>query len=212
MPAAGFTGELDVLRLMERLPSENEAAVFWDVQRAEFAEDFWRVGIGSATAEDNYTLLPPAATFAEYFGEDAATRVIVTEAEVALATFNPVLLENGEGVSFGLMLVPASSAAPMTDGAGIYIEVVQPAVLNIGTQEGGTTEVDVQRSVNSVIVRMRLERTSEGTVTVSFNGEEIGEAVQPRGSVDPSVPVLPALYMKDGGVILNVTEWTVTLQ
>ncbi|MEL6148760.1 MAG: hypothetical protein AAFR56_03985 [Chloroflexota bacterium] len=210
VPDGGFSGEVDMLTILERIPRENPDSVYWDTQRLSFETDFWRLGIGSETAEEIYALIPPLNVFEAYYGTDAAARVVAMEAELALATFNPTLLD-GDGVYFGGALVPAGTTATLTDGAGLHVDVVQPGVLNIGTRELGDVEVELQRSVNAVIVRVRLERTETGSIRVFYNDEEIGPEVSPRGSVAITDPVVPALFVKDGGVILNITEWTVTL-
>ncbi|MEM6282159.1 MAG: hypothetical protein AAF787_08205 [Chloroflexota bacterium] len=210
IPDDGLSGEIDLLPVLERIPRENPDAIYWDTQRLSFETDFWRLGIGTDTAEEIYALIPPLDIFETYYGPDAAARVVAMEAEMALATFNPGLL-GGEGVFFGGALVPAGSTATLTDGAGLHVDVVQPGVLNIGTREQGNVEIELQRSVNAVIVRVRLERTDTGSIRVFYNDEEIGPEVSPRGSVAITDPVVPALFVKDGGVILNITEWTVTL-
>jgi hypothetical protein len=88
--------------------------------------------------------------------------------------------------------------------------LVQPGVVNLGLRSGDEVQVISQRSVNAVIVRVRLERDeANGAITVYFNGEQIGD---PLPFVGPEAPILPVLFVKEGGVIVSVSEWTVTLR
>ena len=181
VPADGVIGEVDLLALMSRLPDENPDAVFWNDGRMTPEDEFWRLGVGFETPEDIHALTVPVDVFEQYYGEGAAERVFAVEATLTLQTFNPALLGE-EGVVFGAMVTPPESDTPLADGAGLHIDVAQPGVLNIGTRQQGRVNVVVQRSVNAVIVRVRLERTPEGGVIVFFNGERVGNAVQPTGT------------------------------
>ena len=211
LPPGGLTGEVDALNVLERLPMENAGAIFWDAERVQIEPEHWRLGTGSTTPQEVYVFGPPSDVFADYFGSDADERMLVAEAEIVLVTFNPDLL-GSDSVYFGAVLTPAGSADPLAGGAGMHIDVVQPGVLNVGTREANTVTTVLQRSVGAVIVRVRLERLPDGTVRSFLNGEEVGAPVRPAGSVDVSSPVVPAIYVKDGGVVLHITEWTLTLQ
>jgi hypothetical protein len=88
----------------------------------------------------------------------------------------------------------------------MQVQLVQPGVVNLGLRSGDEVQVISQRSVNAVIVRVRLERDEEnGEITVFFNGEQIGDPSLRHRSAH-----LPALFVKEGGVIVSVSEWTVT--
>ncbi len=211
LPAGGLTGEVDALAVLERLPVENAGAVFWDAERVAIEAGHWRVGTGSTTPQEVYVFAPPQAVVEAYFGGSADERMLVAETEIVLVTFNPDLLGN-DSVYFGAVLAPAASADGLAGGAGMHIEVVQPGVLNVGTRQDNTVTTVIQRSVGAVIVRVRLERLPDGTVQARLNGEPIGGPMRPTGSESVDSPVVPAIYVKDGGVVLHITEWTWTLQ
>jgi len=60
------------------------------------------------------------------------------------------------------------------------------------------------------VIRARLERDpASGAITLYFNGEQIGGAVQ---VISPDAAVLPTLYVKSTGVIVSVTGWSITLR
>jgi hypothetical protein len=210
VPAAGRTGEVDLLTLFNRVTRENPDAVFWDGVRFGQEGEAWRLGVGVDTAEDTLTLGPPPEFAVAYLGAGAPGRIIVAEATIALTTFNPALLgEGSEGVSFGMLLAPADSADPFTSGFGLQLDVVQPGVVNIGGRENGVFDVTSQRALNAVIARVRLERTPDGTVQTFFNGEPLGVV---GAGLSADAPLLPVIFTTDGGVILSVTEWRVVLR
>ncbi len=46
-------------------------------------------------------------------------------------------------------------------------------------------------------------------VTTYYNGEQLG---QPVLFIPPDEPVVPVLFVRNGGIIVSVSEWTVTLE
>lgn len=210
-PAPNFVGDFSLLNVFARLPQENPTAIFWDEEYLIREGEGWRLGVGFDTPNDTYILQPPADFFGAYVGETASRRLVSAEVTLALATFNPSLL-GGEGVYFGALLVPAASDTPLETGSGVHIDVVQPGVLNIGVRATDDIDVLSQRSVGAVIVRLRLERRADGAIQTYLNGEPLSVIAAPVGAAEPNAPLLPLVYVKDGGVILNVTEWRVTLR
>jgi hypothetical protein len=168
--------------------------------------DFWRLGVGEDTGGDTLVVTLPADMLETYFGNNAATRIRRLEAEVTLTTYNPSLLATNE-VYFGVMLQSANNVGQT---AGLQVQLVQAGVLNLGLRSGDEVRVISQRSVNAPVVRVRLDRNEDnGAITVFFNGEQLGD---PIAFADPEAPILPALFVKEGGVIVSVTEWSVTLR
>jgi hypothetical protein len=201
LPPQGLQGEQDLLAVLNRL-----TAYPWDSEQFSPGGDFWRLGIGEDTGGDMLVITLPADLLETYFGNNAATRIRRVEAELTLTTFNPELLATNE-VYFGVSL---QSANDLDQTAGLHVQMVQPGILNLGLRAGDEVQVISQRSVNAMIARVRLERDeANGEITVFFNGEPLGD---PLPFVGPEAPVLPALFVKEGGVIVSVTEWTVTLR
>jgi hypothetical protein len=89
----------------------------------------------------------------------------------------------------------------------LRIELAQPGVINLIQRDGTETHTVSQRSVGAVVARIRLERTEDGQVIVLFNDEQIGQPVQLDGT-----GVIPVLFVKEGGVIVSVTDWSITLR
>ena len=86
---------------------------------------------------------------------------------------------------------------------------VGPSVISLAHYQNGVADVISQRSVNNVIARLRLDYDrSSGTVSAYFNDSPLGTAMNLGGAEDD---ILPAIFVKDGGVVIGVSAWTVTL-
>jgi hypothetical protein len=127
------------------------------------------------------------------------------EATLTLTTFNPpMLLDNN--VYFGVLL---QDAANPNATAGLQVQLVQAGVINVGQRSGDRVNTVSQRSVNVPAARIRLERDLQtGAITTFFNDEQVG---QPMPLAPGNVALLPVLFVKDGGVIVSVTDWQITL-
>jgi hypothetical protein len=92
----------------------------------------------------------------------------------------------------------------------LQVQLVQDGVINLVQRSGDDLQTLSQRTVNAVIVRLRLERDIQtGAITLFFNDEQLGDAI----ALGPSdAPLIPLLFVKDGGVIISVTDWQVTLR
>jgi hypothetical protein len=89
------------------------------------------------------------------------------------------------------------------------VQVDQPGVFTIGQRTGGTVMITMQRSDGAQIARIRLQRDLARSVMVVFvNDEPVGPPLDIAGS---SNPVVPVLYVREGGVIVHITRWQVTL-
>jgi hypothetical protein len=168
--------------------------------------EFWRLGVGATTEGDTMVIGLPPAMLDEFYGNNAASRISRVEATLTLTTFNPPLLLD-EDVFFGLLLQDAGN----TDhSAGVQVQLVQNGVINLAQRSDGTTRTLSQRTVNAVIVRLRLERDpNTGSITTYFNDEQLGDAMSLASA---GAPVIPALFVKDGGVIVSVTDWQISLR
>ena len=65
---------------------------------------------------------------------------------------------------------------------------------------------------NGVITRLRLDRdSSTGAVSAYFNDSRIGEPIE--GERLPAGAALePVIFVKDGGVVIGVSAWEITLE
>jgi hypothetical protein len=203
LPPQGLQGEQSLLGIFGRLTEFP-----WDSDQFSPGGDgtFWRLGVGEESSGDMITVTLPADLLETYFGNNAATRIRRVEAEVALTTFNPSLLATNE-VFFGVVLANAANPA---ETVGLHVQAVQPGVIDLGLRTGEDVQIISRESVNTVIVRVRLDRDPEsGAITVFYNGQPLGD---PVSFVGAEAMILPSLYVKNGGVIVSVTNWTVTLR
>ncbi|MDX1991258.1 MAG: hypothetical protein SF029_02645 [bacterium] len=205
VPPDGLRGVQDLLDLpprIENLPWSSE----------DFALDesgtFWRFGVGSEDPEEQLFVSIPPQTLDFFYGADAPGRVRSVEATLSLITYIPTLLQTDD-VYFGLMLQSAEDPARV---AGLTVQVEGATAVNLWqrTDLNAPDTFVIQRSVSAVVARIRLDRDPvSGDVLVFFNDIQIGGTI-PMGS--PETPVQPVLFVQDGGVIVSVTNWRVTLR
>ena len=99
----------------------------------------------------------------------------------------------------------------LSEGVGIQIDVVDDGIVNIAQRNGEVLTVISQRSIGAVITRLRLDVIDDnGAVRVQLNGAPIGADISP--SYDATRPIVPVIYVKDGGVILNISDWRMSFR
>jgi hypothetical protein len=181
----------------------------WDVEQFLPGQggEAWRLGIGSFVggAED-IEIAPPPELLESAYGNNAASRIVQTEAELSHVTHNPPLLAE-DAVYFGLLL---QSAADPSISAGLQVNIVGPGTIRLSQRDGETLETVSQRSDNATNLRIRLERDLDlGVVRVYVNDQQLRNAIRFPATDQPVVPVL---YVHNGGVIVHVHDWSVTLR
>lgn len=204
LPPAGLQGWQDILALrnhMESLP--------WREDTFSLLDTTWRLGTGQRLPDITGEMLViafPPETLNLYYGNNAPSRIRRTEATLALTTFEPSLLEPQE-VYFGLLLQSTEDPALRV---GLYLQASNLNVLNFWQIIGEETVFVSQRAVNTITGRLRLERNpADGTVTAFFNDAQIGD---PMAFTAPEAAVQPALFVRNGGVIVTVVNWRVGLR
>ncbi len=205
LPPQGLQGEQDVLALLDRLTTTPWSAdQFSKVQAIE--STYWRLGSSEASDEPIIAIELPVDLLETFYGANAASRIRRLEVEMALQTFNPSQVGIDQ-VFFGALLRDAANPAQQ---AGMNIGLVQNGVLNIGQRSGSEVNALSNRPIGVYVARIRLERDpATGDITTFFNGEQIG---QPLRLSAGDAPVLPVVYVKNGGVIVSITRWSVTLR
>lgn len=207
LPPQGLQGPQDVLDLLRRVsllpwPTEH----FSLVNTLEGAS--WRLGMGARAPGDSAEIIVialPADLLETYYGNNAASRLRRLEVTLALTTFNPSLLAENQ-VYFGALLQDTNTSAT---SAGLQINLVQPTVINISRLKDGTAEFISQRSVNALVLRLKLERDpASGAVALFLNDNPIDTL----NFLPADAPVLPVLFVRNGGVIISVSNWKITLR
>ena len=102
-----------------------------------------------------------------------------------------------------VVLMPADDAAR---AVGVQLNLVQDEVYNIARRVGNQVNVNAQRGLNGNTARIRLERDGD-MVALYVNNEQIGE---PIPLADDNV--IPAVYVKEGGVVIYLRSWSITLR
>jgi hypothetical protein len=202
LPPQGVQGVHNLLTLAAEMDAPS-----WSVEQFAPVQGgaAWRLGVGTATSGSVIIVPLPASLLNTRFGNNAAQRLISMEAEMTLETYNPPLLMD-DLVYFGVMLQNAGSPE---ESAGVQINLAGTGVVNIGQRVGNVSAVISQRSLGSVRVRLRLDYNPEtGAVTTFVNGEPLGLPL----TLSAPVGIQPALFVKDGGVIVYVSSWTAALR
>jgi hypothetical protein len=202
LPPQGLQGTQSLLTL-----AESQSAPLWDPEQfAPGQEEGWRLGTGSFTEGGTISIAPSVETLEAAYGNNAATRITRTEAELSLVTYNPPLLAD-DAVYFGVLLQSADDAEV---SAGLQVNLVEPGIIRLSQRSGDTLTTVSQRSDNATNLGIRLERDLDnGTVIVYVNNQQLGN---PIPFVESGEPVVPVLYVYDGGVIVNVLSWEIALQ
>ena len=200
LPPEGLRGAQDLLALYAAALD----APFWKADQFSRQGDAWRLGADEEREGETIYHFPPAELLNRSYGNEAPRRIRQLEAELALRSANPTLVADDE-VYFGILLRSAAG----DDSAGLQIQQVGPGVISLAIVAGGEADVISQRSVNNLIARLRLDRDpSSGAVSAYFNDSQIGD---PIAFAPADAAVLPVLFVKDGGVVVAVSAWNVTL-
>jgi hypothetical protein len=204
LPDGGLRGQQDLLAFI----SEMIGAPPWSEEEfsRQTENNTWRLGIGSddfCGENDVIRIRLPEDLLESTYGNNAASRIRNIQAQLTVPTHVPELVDQRQ-VYFGVLV---ANAETVDNAVGLYVEMVQPGVFSLGQYQDGATQAVSQRS--TAVLRVRLERDpATGSFTAFYENEQIG---QPIPFVDAGSPVLPELYVRCGGVIVSVTEWTVTL-
>lgn len=200
LPPEGLQGQQDLIALLSNAPNlPYSPQVFTPV------EGGLRLGTGEATGGTILRIAPPADWFELNYGNNAASRVRSTSAELSLRTFNPAVV-SAEDVFFGLLLESAEGG----DNVGIQVQVIGTNVINLYRVVNNQLSFLSQKSVNVVIARLRIERDlSTGNISLFYNDEVLTE---PFAFVAADAPLLPMAWVKEGGVVIGVSNWRVALR
>ena len=201
LPPDGLTGVQNLLQLY----SNALAAPFWDDARFKQESGSWRLGTLETTEGETLFLSPGGDLLERSYGNQAARRISGLQAEITLHNTSPTLASADE-VYFGLALRDLTGETTV----GIQVQQVGPAVISLALYQNGEADVISQRSVNNVIARLRLDHDrSQGSVSAYFNDSPVGD---PMSFAAAGNDVLPAIFVKDGGVVIGVSAWDLTLE
>lgn len=201
LPAQGLQGWQNLLALATNQPPNT-----WDTEKFAPSDNIWRFGVGEIVTSDDFTVTFDPDVLNIAYGNDAPARIQRVEATFSLITYDPRLLTD-EAVYFGVMM---QSVNDPDLRVGLHIQVVNLTTINFWLQNGDERTFILQRSVNSINPRLRLERdNTTGYVTAFWDDFQIGE---PMVFLAPEAAIQPVIYVRDGGVLLNLLNWRVWLR
>jgi hypothetical protein len=200
LPPEGVQGEQDLLALLNRTPN-----LPYNPELFAPVENGWRMGTGVAQTGDILYITPPPDLLEAAYGNNAAARIRRVEADLTLVTFNPAVV-SARDVFFGIVLQSAADGS----NAGIRLQVVDTNGITLTRVLNNETQFLNQRSVNTIIARLRIDRDMDsGRLSLYFNDIPMGDSF---GFLPADAPVIPALFVKNGGVVVGVNAWRVTLR
>ncbi|MBW4437124.1 MAG: hypothetical protein KME04_08315 [Pleurocapsa minor GSE-CHR-MK-17-07R] len=208
LPPGGLRGQQDLLALAAQLVSPS-----WDVEAfspVTAGSDNWRLGTGGGALGEGDTLFvgPEAAFLTGLYGLNAPSRIIRMDALLDLQTFNPPLVVD-DAVYFGVLLQSVDDPAQRV-GVRVQIQGSQGELIQLSLQNGDTLTTVSQRARTDDPLRVEIVRNlTNDTVQVLVNRQPLGN---PVAFVGDDVPVVPVLFVHNGGVIVYVDEWSVTLR
>lgn len=203
LPPQGLQGWQNLLSLAEEQPPNT-----WDAEKFAPSDtpNNWRLGVGEIISDGDFTVTFDPELLNVTYGNDAPSRIRRVEASLNLITYDPRLVTE-ENVYFGVMFQSQNNPDLRV---GLHIQVVNLTTLNLWLQNGDERTFILQRSVNSINPRIRLERDERtGYVTAFLDDFQVGA---PMVFVAPEAAISPVLYVRDGGVLLNVSAWRIWLQ
>lgn len=201
LPPQGLQGWQNLLTL-----ASNQPANTWDSEKFAVYDGTWRLGVGEIVSNDDFIVTFPPDVLNTTYGNDAPSRIQRVEATFSLITYDPRLLSN-DAVYFGVMMQSVNNPDLRV---GIHIQVVNLTTINFWLQNGDERTFILQRSVNSINPRLRLERDSTtGYVTAFWDDFQIGERMV---FVAPEAAIQPVIYVRDGGMLLNLLNWRIWLR
>lgn len=205
LPPQGIQGTQNLLDLLAGLDADSFE---WTTEQFAPASgtNGWRMGIADEASGDDLIVMIDGDVLDTAYGNSAPARIRRMEADIAFTTYNPSITDLSD-VYFGFYLQSVNDPALRV---GVRVNVVNLNTVNLYLIDGDEQTFIIQRSVNAIDPRLRLERdAATGDVTVFFDDVPVGE---PLRFVAPEALVEPALFMLEGGTLINVNGWRVTLR
>lgn len=162
----------------------------------------WVLGVAEPDAGDNLLrVVLPADLLAQLFGPEAATRLRRLEATLTLRQYDPALIAENM-VYFGLGLQGADESR-----VAVQVQLIRVDAINVGARVGDEFRARSTVPVGEGRVRLALERYDDGTVGLYLGDTPLGA---PRFLTAPNAPVMPFLFVQQGGVVVSVTDLVAT--
>ena len=164
----------------------------------------WQLGLREqGIGEDVLRVVLPEDLLSQIFGEDAAIRLRRVQVTLRLREYEPALVSEGR-VYFGLGLQGADESR-----VAVQVQMVREDAINVGARVGDQFRARSTLPVNEVRVELALVRYDDGTVDLLFEGQPIDS---PRFLTAPNAPVMPFLFVQQGGVVIAVTDLIAELE
>ncbi len=201
LPEGGVRGRQDLLALFNR--SDN---LPFNLNTFFAIDGGYQLETDANSTSDGIRIVPSADFLNTSYGNNAPSRITSIEADISLLTFNPTLLNDEAGVFFAISLESALDG----NNIGLQINALNNTTITVFETQNNTLTALRTRSVGSIVVRLRIDRNIEtGEVLLYLNDEQLTPAID---FFDADTPIVPVLSVRDGGVIIRVTDWRIRLR
>lgn len=201
LPENGVRGRQDLLALFNR-----SADLPFNPLTFFAVEGGYQLETDSTGIADVVQIVPPLDFLEESYGNNAAGRITSIEADISLLTFNPALIDEDGGAFFAISMESASDG----NNIGIQVNALDNTTISVFESQNGTLTPLRTRSVGSIVVRLRIDRDIEtGRVLLFLNDEQLASATD---FLEPGTTIIPVLSVRDGGVIIRITDWHISLR
>ena len=180
--------------------------VYWEQSAFQPNPDgaSWKFGIGHKTEPEILSLGVPAEYLDAWFGEDTGTRITQTQASFTIRTINAEVISS-EDIFFGILLYDIDSQQV----GGVEIKADNPTNIQISQVNGDQLTWLTNQDASDQLVHIQIDRNpANGQIQLVVNGEPVGE---PYTIFDPNSTVVPILFAKHGGLVINIDQWEITL-
>jgi hypothetical protein len=200
VPPQAPSGLRDVLVALGGLPPERAT---WDTNWFGLREGVWQLGNPMPGAGRGPLIRVGPDILTPLFGADAARFLRRMDITLELAQYEPSLLPTGR-VFFG-----AGFESLQGQRAAVEAKLIQPQVLDVRVYLNTLSLPGVQIPSPQGRVQITIERNEDRTLSLYLDGQRLGQS---NATYAPGVPLSMYLYASTGGVLVNVTSFTIQLE
>lgn len=201
LPEGGVRGTQSMIALFSRLDT-----LPFNPQAFSIANNEIRLGTGAQNNGNAIRIVPPQALLETQFGNDSAARLRSMEIDIQVASYVPQAFNEDNPLLFGI----AFDSVEDGNNIGLQVEVVGENAINLILVQNNETSFIRQRAIPTINnpMTLRLERVLGGNIAVSFNGELLDD---PYIFMPVDTPLLPVIFVSEGGVVMSINRWQIGL-
>jgi len=205
IPPAAEAGTYDVLAALNAPDKLPVKARTWDTTWFDKRGDVWQIGSSAVrSGRAPYIRFGPDI-LTPLVGIDAAQNLSKMEVEFEIESAEPGLMASGLayfGIGFEALQGQTRTA--------IETQILPQNLIRLRFNDNGSIlkTVPIPAAGSKIKVKLSVERGADKRVTLKYNDQQLG---QTGADYPPNVPLTLLLYTSTGGVVVNITSFTVAL-